>query len=133
MKISKKDFEELKGNYDHQVRSGKPGKNEKGDIDHQTDWIFFDRATIEKLLEAADKDPEKGGIKFYFCEYTQELSKKYYAKDPEAYDGMLTLVLTAANIEGDEIKDIGFMTRGGDEEDFENHGRQCPPYCKPTI
>jgi hypothetical protein len=131
MKISKKDFEELKDNYDKQVGSGNPGKNAKGDIDHQTDWIFFDRQTIEKLLAAADKDPEKGGIKFYFCEYTEALAKKYYPEDSEGYNGMLTLVLTAANIEGDEIKDTGFMTRGGGDEDFENHGRTCPPFCNP--
>jgi hypothetical protein len=131
MYISKKEFEELKGKYDIEVRQGKPGTNASGDISHQTDWIFFDRSTIEKLLKTADQDPNKGGIKFYFGQYTEALAKKYFPTNSEAYDGMLTLVMTAANLEGDVVQDVEVTTGDGDDGGFENHGKQCPPHCDP--
>ena len=62
MKISKVDFESMKAKYDKEVKKGKPakGKNDK-EKDNQTDWIFFDRETLEGLLAKADKDPKVVG------------------------------------------------------------------------
>jgi hypothetical protein len=131
MKISKADFESMRAKYDKEVKKGKPGKNKKGEITDQTDWIFFDRETLEGLLAKANPDPKKGGIKFYFSQYSESVAKKYHPNNPGSYDGMVTLVMTAANEEAGSITDINQKTNVDDEGEFENIGRMCPPYCDP--
>jgi hypothetical protein len=126
MKISKEDFESMKAKYDKEVKKGKPGKNKKGDISDQTDWIFFDRETLERLLAKADKDPKKGGIQFYMTEYTEEVAAKYHPNEVEKLTGALTLVMRPANIENELISAV---LAGGD--DYENIGTMCPPFCEP--
>ncbi|WP_051316048.1 hypothetical protein [Algoriphagus vanfongensis] len=120
MKISRKSFLEMKSKYDKEVRSGKPGKERKKDIDHQTDWVFFDRAYLQEILDKTDE--KTGGIKFYLTEYTEETAKETHPEDPEKYIGRLTLVLCPTNLGGD--KEIG-----DDEEDYYNSGELCPPTC----
>ncbi|PZX54580.1 hypothetical protein LV84_02733 [Algoriphagus ratkowskyi] len=131
MRISREALEAMRKKYDAEVRSGRTATNQNGNVIDQTKWIFFDRTTIEKLLEKSD--PTTGGIKFYFGEYTTELAKEYFPDNPEAYDGLITLVMSAANLEGDQVEDLDFMERSGDPGagDFENHGKQCPPTCDP--
>lgn len=121
MKITKQDFDQMKSNYNQEVKKGKPGKDQKGDVDNQTDWIFFDRETLEKVLAQADSDPKKGGIKFYITEYTKEVAEKYHPTDSDAYEGRLTLVFEATHADGLEA------TVGGD---LENLGTSCPPRCQ---
>jgi hypothetical protein len=128
MKISKEDFESMKTKYDKEVKKGKSakGKNGKDKID-QTNWIFFDRETLERLLAKADKDPKVGGIQFYFTEYTEEVASKYYPNDVDKVTGALTLVMRPANLQ--EGQDSVKILETGD--DFENRGTMCPPFCKP--
>jgi hypothetical protein len=121
MKISKADFEQMKAKYDKEVKKGKPAKGKKGDIDNQTDWIFFDRETLEKVLAQADPDPKKGGIKFYFTEYTQEVAEKYHTNESELYEGRLTLVFEAAH--ADKLSTVSGSS-------MENIGKACPPKCQ---
>ncbi|MEN2281705.1 molecular chaperone DnaK [Algoriphagus sp. SE2] len=130
MKISKEDFESMKAKYDKEVKKGKPAKDNKDkDKINQTSWIFFDRETLEGLLEKADKDPKVGGIQFYFTEYTEETAKKFYPNEAEDYTGQLTLVMRAAN-----LKETQQVSRGvaGDEEEYQNRGVQCPYVCEPA-
>ncbi|MFT4856929.1 MAG: hypothetical protein ACI9UV_000408 [Algoriphagus sp.] len=126
MKISKEDFESMKAKYDKEVKQGKPGKNKKGDINDQTDWIFFDRETLERLLAKAGKDPKKGGIQFYMTEYTEEVAAKYHPNEVKKLTGALTLVMRPANIENELISAVL-----GGEDDYENIGTMCPPFCEP--
>jgi len=128
MKISKEDFESMKTKYDKEVKKGKSakGKNGKDKID-QTNWIFFDRETLERLLAKVDKDPKIGGIQFYITEYTEEVAAKYYPNEVEQLTGALTIVMRPANLqEGqDSVKILET------EDDYENRGTMCPPFCKP--
>ena len=121
MKISKADFEQMKAKYDQEVKKGKPAKGKKGDIVDQTDWIFFDRKTLEEILA----DPKAGGIKFYFTEYTEEVAKAYYPENPDEYVGRINLVITASSESGkNEIEDSS-----GNATYF-NKAQICPPYCQ---
>lgn len=129
MKISKDDFESMQAKYDKEVKKGKPAKNKNGkDKVDQTNWIFFDRGTLEGLLAKADADPKKGGIQFYITEYTEEVAAKYYPNDVEQLTGALTLVMRAANLDENKVS----VTLQGTEEDYENRGNICPPFCDPA-
>ncbi|RIW18526.1 molecular chaperone DnaK [Algoriphagus lacus] len=120
MKISKADFEQMKAKYDQEVKKGKPAKGKKGDIVDQTDWIFFDRKTLEEILA----DPNAGGIKFYFTEYTEEVAKKLHPENPDEYVGRINLVMTASVDGQGEILDAS-----GDSS-YYNRGKLCPPTCE---
>lgn len=119
MRISKEEFEEMREKYSQEVGSGKPGTNEKGEITTQTQWIFFDRASIQRVLD--ESDPEKGGIKFHLTEYTAATAEKYHKGQGEVYNGMLTLVFEAAS--SDQL-----TAQNG--TNFENVGKSCPPFCE---
>lgn len=124
MKISKKDFEQMKGKYDQEVKKGKAAKGKKGeDKTDQTDWVFFDRETLEKLL--SQTDPTSGGIKFYITEYTADTAKKMYPEEADQYEGQLTLVMQPANLEGETLNAV----EDGDGN-YYNRGRQCPYRCE---
>lgn len=115
----------MKAKYDKEVKKGKPAKDkENKDKDDQTNWIFFDRETLEGLLAKADQDPEVGGIQFYFTEYTEETAKKFYPDEVEAYTGQITLVMRAAKLKGGKLE-------LGEDDDYVNHGQICPPLCEP--
>jgi len=120
MKISKADFDQMKAKYDQEVKKGKPAKGNKGDIDNQTNWIIFDRGTLEEILA----DPKATGIKFYFTEYTESTAQAYYPENPDEYVGRLNLVMTAATEEGrGEVSNEGNAT-------YFNRGIICPPTCQ---
>ncbi len=126
MKISKEDFESMKGKYDKEVKKGKPAKDKKGkDKTDQTNWIFFDRETLEGLLAKADQDPKKGGIQFYFTEYTEETAKKVYPNEANDYTGQMTLVMRAANLQEDKLNIISST-----EDGYVGGGMECPYRCE---
>jgi hypothetical protein len=125
MRISKEDFESMKAKYDKEVKKGKPAKDkENKDKTDQTNWIFFGRETLEGLLVKADKDPKKGGIQFYITAYTEEVAKKYHPKDAEKLTGALTLVMRPANFENE-------LVTATVDDNYENRGGICPPFCNP--
>lgn len=123
MKISKKDFQQMKKKYAKEVKKGRPAKTRRFRIADQTDWIYFDRETLERILSKSDPDPKKGGIIFHFTEYTEEVAMKNHPENPEDYEGLLTLVLEPASppTEGKLAK--------SSMESYENRGYQCPPRC----
>ncbi len=128
MKISKKDFEEMQKKYKEEVGKGKPAKNPKGDVTQQTEWVFFDRETLQNILDQADQDGKTGGIKFYLTEYTEELAKKWHPMDPQNYTAGITLVLKAANLKEGKPVDVTDSEVTGEE--YENRGIKCPPTCQ---
>lgn len=121
MKISKKDFENMKEKYGQEVKKGKPAKGEKKVSENQTDWIFFDRKTLEEILG----NPKAEGIKFYFTEYTEDVAKEYYPANPDEYVGRLNLVMTASADNG-KI-DVSDEIEG---QTYFNRAQVCPPYCQ---
>jgi hypothetical protein len=122
MKISKKDFDQMQKKYDQEIQKGKPARGPKQDVDNQTKSIFFDRQTIEEVLSKADKDPHKGGIKFYFTEYTEEVARKLYPENPEDYIGRLGIVMSPSSSVNENLDQ--------DEEEYYNRGNYCPPKCE---
>lgn len=124
MKIRKQDFLDMQAKYKKEVKKGKPGKNKTTDITDQTDWIFFDRETLENILAQADKDPKKGGIKFYLTEYTEETASTIHPENPETYVGRLALVLSPVTSESVEI------TGADGDGNYYNKGVACPPTCQ---
>jgi len=124
MKITKQDFLAMQDKYKKEVKKGKPGKNKKEDVTDQTDWVFFDRETLETILAEADKDPKKGGIKFYITEYTVETAEQLHPENPEAYVGRINLVLQASKADATNIKlEVA-------DENYYNRGELCPPTCQ---
>ncbi len=121
MKIDKEEFELMREKYALEVGSGMPGMNSLTIITDQTKWIFFDRESLERVLAQANPDPKKGGIKFHFAEYTQEVAEKHHPQDSNSYVGRLTLAFEAAD------KDNLNQDSG---TDFENIGGICPPDCQ---
>ncbi len=126
MKITKKDFEEMRGKYREEIKIGNPGENQQGAIHNQTNWVFFDRETIERVLAKADADPKVGGIKFYMVEYTEKTASDVsYIEDPDQLVGRLTLVMSPADKKVSGVEDI----QTNEEGDYENFGKTCPPAC----
>ncbi|PZV80849.1 hypothetical protein CLV31_11115 [Algoriphagus aquaeductus] len=121
MKINKTDFEQMKAKYDQEVKKGKAAKGKKRDIVDQTNWIFFDRKTLEEILA----NPKADGIKFYFTEYTEEVAKEYYPENPDEYVGRLNLVMTASSDSGknDILNEM-------EDPTYYNKAQICPPYCQ---
>lgn len=124
MKISKQDFLKMQDKYKKEVKKGKPGKNKTTDITDQTDWVFFDRETLEAILAEADMDPKKGGIKIYITEYTEESAQDIHPEDPEIYVGRLALVLSPVN-----SSVLRASVTDGDGS-YYNKGVSCPPTCQ---
>jgi surface antigen len=122
MKISKADFEEMKAKYNKEVKKGKSAKDKNNkDVTDQTDWIFFDRSTLEEILA----DPKAEGIKFYFTEYTEEVAKAYYPENPDEYVGRVNLVMTASTENG-KIE----ISNADGTNTYYNRGDICPPTCQ---
>lgn len=114
-----KKFEKLRRGYSEQVGSGKSGKDQNGkDITNQTQSVWFDRKSIEELLEKTDE--KTGGIKIYFGEYDEDTADEVtYSKDPNELVGKLTVILGASNNNDDPTD--GALLRNG--------GKICPPHC----
>lgn len=142
--MTREEFEAFRDAYKKSAKKSKKAKNKKGErIDEQSDWVWFDRETIQKLLDMTD--PKKGGIKIYFGQY----DKKNVESLPEDmrkkhdYVGRVSLALMASNKTETEFEDIYsgsnemqdasrmmLMSRG-DGDSPVNAGSVCPPECTP--
>ncbi|WP_194776009.1 hypothetical protein [Pararhodonellum marinum] len=123
--------------YDKSAKKFQKAKGFDGkEIEEQTDWVFFDRDLIQKLLDMTDK--KSGGIKMYFGQYDKE-NLDLIPKDRklrEDYEGRVSLALAAANREGEEIIDVDDeviqargMGGGSGGGGTQNGGNICPPSC----
>jgi hypothetical protein len=123
MKISKKDFDRMKAKYHKEVKQGKPGKNKKHEIDHQTNWVAY---TKEDLMEVLNKDGVTG-LKFHFVEYPEDVAEEFYGKDAHLYVGRLGLVYSPIY---DSAGDTRSAKLAGDEDEYYDRGATCPPRCE---
>lgn len=141
--MTKEELEAFRNAYQKAAKKSIKAKNKDGkEIDEQSDWVWFDRNTIQNLLDMTDQD--QGGIKIYFGQY----DKKNLEILPEDrrnkhdYEGLVSLALVACNKTKTEYEDIYtatneiqkdsnlmLMSRGG--ESPVNAGDVCPPICKP--
>ena len=142
--MTREELEAFRDAYKKSAKKSKKAKNKKGElIDEQSDWVWFDRNTIQKLLEMTD--PGNGGIKIYFGQYDErnvvmlpeDMRKKH------DYVGRVSLALMASNKTKTEYEDIysgsnniqntsemSLMRDGGGESPA-NAGDVCPPKCNP--
>nr|MBI1231232.1 hypothetical protein [Cytophagales bacterium] len=112
-----KKFERLKKQYEEFI--SKAEKDIEGDkAIKQTRSVWFDRFTIEKLLEQTD--PKTGGIKIFFGKYDEDTSSEADKSfKPEELNGKLTVILAASN--ANEDPEVESMVING--------GKVCPPDC----
>ena len=134
--MKKEDLKKFIEPYKKHVQKGLPGIDSNGKlVTEQSQWAFFDRAAIEKLLQMTD--PETGGIKIYFGQYDRE--NIYLVpedrEDREQYIGRISVALSAANKEVDGIFDVFLSSDSieSGEDSIENGAGLCPPYCKPPV
>jgi hypothetical protein len=141
--MTREELEAFRKAYKKAAKKSIKGKNSKGqEIPEQSDWVWFDRNTIQKLLDMTDD--ANGGIKIYFGQY----DKKNVVLLPEDrrnkhdYVGLVSLALIACNKTETAYEDIytatneiqkdsnlKLMSRGS--ESPVNAGDVCPPACKP--
>lgn len=142
--MTRDELEAFREAYQKSAKKSKKAKNKDGkDINEQSDWVWFDRNTIQKLLDMTD--PDQGGIKIYFGQYDkqnvvmlpEDMRKKH------DYVGRVSLALMACNKTETEFEDIYsssnemqdasrmmLMSRG-DGDSPVNAGSVCPPECTP--
>ncbi|HLT06356.1 MAG TPA: hypothetical protein VK014_02460 [Cyclobacteriaceae bacterium] len=112
-------FKKLRESYAKQIGRGEYGKNREGKkITDQTQSIWFDRKTIQDLLDQTDE--KTGGIKIYFGEYDEDTADEVTSvKDTKDLVGRLTVILAASNDNEDPT----------DGKLLKNGGKICPPNC----
>jgi hypothetical protein len=142
--MTREELEEFKTAYKKAAKKSIKAKNKKGElIKEQSDWVWFDRDTIQKLLDLTD--PVKGGIKIYFGQYDKKnvemLPKE--RRDKHDYVGRVSLALAACNKTETEFEDIYsesneiqntsnlMLMRSNDRDSPVNAGYVCPPDCQP--
>ncbi|RPA67046.1 hypothetical protein EF405_18125 [Cyclobacteriaceae bacterium YHN15] len=142
--MTKEELEAFRSAYQKAAKKSIKAKNRNGRvINEQSDWVWFDRDTIQKLLDMTD--PDKGGIKIYFGQYDKKnvemLPKE--RRDKHDYVGRVSLALAACNKKENEYEDIYseaneiqdtsnlmLMSRNNRDSPV-NAGNVCPPDCTP--
>ena len=96
------------------------------EIEEQSDWVWFDRQTIEALLSKTD--PKTGGLKIYFGQYNKENISLLPddRSNREDYIGRVSMALVAANQGPKGIEELGDQDDSGS---IANGGGLCPPDC----
>ncbi|MEX2512523.1 MAG: hypothetical protein WD398_06430 [Cyclobacteriaceae bacterium] len=112
-----KKFEKLKENYKKFSQKAEEAINGIDAVD-QTQSVWFDRHSIEKLLAQTDK--KSGGIRIFLGMYNEDTLSERDERDRSAdYIGKLTLILTASNDNEKPEQESAIM----------NGGKVCPPDC----
>ncbi|MCH7411809.1 hypothetical protein MM239_20650 [Belliella sp. DSM 111904] len=131
--MKKATLKKFRAYYRKHGKINNPGLDSHGKpIKEQTDWVWFDRETIEAALAHADRHGKVGGLKMYFGQYDKETINSL-PKDcdkKEAYIGRISLVLVPANKTKEGLNDILLSEVSGPiDEGGWNGGAMCPPDC----
>lgn len=109
-----KKFHSLRENYKRLIEEA--FGSEKASKQSQSVW--FDRKTIEKLLEQTKE--EEGGLKIFFGVYDENtISEIKDSGYPTENIGKLTVILSASNNNEDPTEESRII----------NGGKVCPPDC----
>jgi hypothetical protein len=142
--MTREELEAFRAAYKKAAKKSKKAKNKKGElINEQSDWVWFDRNTIQKLLDMTD--PENGGIKIYFGQYDEKnvVMLPEDMRKRHDYVGRVSLALMASNKTKTEYEDIYsgsneiqdsskmMLMSSGDGDSPVNAGSVCPPICTP--
>ncbi len=99
-------------------------------IEEQSDWVYFEKETLEKMLRQIKGE---GGIKFYFGQYDKEnlyiLPKE--TEKREDYIGRMSVAMVAC-IKGKDgsLVELDVADEGDlDSDPIQNGGELCPPTC----
>lgn len=141
--MTREELEAFRKAYQKAAKKSVKAKNGKGRaIDEQSDWVWFDRKSIQQILDMTD--PKEGGIKIYLGQYDKKninmLPKEM--REKHDYVGKVSLALVACNKTKEEFEDIYSDTLVDSEKDLKsqrsdggisplNAGNVCPPICKP--
>ncbi|MFD2034130.1 hypothetical protein ACFSKL_04970 [Belliella marina] len=135
--MNREELKKFREYYRKHGKINKPGLDFRGEpIKEQTDWVWFDRETIENALKDADPDGKIGGLKMYFGQYDKETIRMIPEdrEKKEAYIGRISLVLKPCNMTGEGLEEVKSCDENGDDDDDDdglswNGGRICPPNC----
>ncbi|WP_158855894.1 hypothetical protein [Lunatibacter salilacus] len=110
-------FDRLKRQYEEYIAKAEKD-TDGGKAMQQTRSVWFDRHTIEELLEQTD--PKTGGIKIFFGKYDEEtLAESHALTNKRDLDGKLTVILAASDDNQDPQVESMVV----------NGGKVCPPDC----
>lgn len=126
--MNNKQLEAFRNAYRESVKIGIKGKDKNGhDIEEQSDWVWFDRESLKKLLDTSDE--RTGGIKMYFGQYDKDNLDILPAdrKNREDYIGRISIAMVASNKTDYGYEDLQKPDGGG----IKNGGDLCPPDCNP--
>jgi hypothetical protein len=141
--MTREELEGFRKAYQKSAKKSIKAENAQGKpINEQSEWVWFDRDSIQKLLDMTD--PKTGGIKIYFGQYDKKNIEMLPQdrKNREEYIGMVSLALVASNKTKTAFEDIYSDTLPGTEENKIsqksgggssplNAGNVCPPGCTP--
>ncbi|EOZ95947.1 hypothetical protein A33Q_2540 [Indibacter alkaliphilus LW1] len=139
--MNRKELEAFRKAYQKAAKKSIKANNGKGKpIEEQSDWVWFDRDSIQKLLDMTD--PKTGGIKIYFGQYDKENVEMlpHDRKNREEYVGRVSVALVACDKTEKEYKDIySELSSETEPESLKsdggispmNAGELCPPSCNP--
>jgi hypothetical protein len=143
--MTKEELEAFRNAYQKAAKKSIKAKNKNGkEINEQSDWVWFDRNTIQQLLDMTDQN--QGGIKIYFGQYDKKNVEMLPKERREKHDyvGKVSLALIACNktkteyediySEANEIQDtsnLKLMSRSSGGRSPVNAGNVCPPDCIP--
>lgn len=139
--MTREELEAFRKAYQKAAKKSVKANNGKDQpINEQSDWVWFDRDSIQKLLDMTD--PKTGGIKIYFGQYDKENIEMLPQdrKNREEYVGMVSLALVASNksktsytdiLSGDETNSNDSVVKSDQGPSPLNAGELCPPDCNP--
>ncbi|GAB2625556.1 hypothetical protein [Belliella aquatica] len=127
-------IKKFRENYAKNGKINKPGIGADGKpIKEQTNWVWFNRETIEAALAKADADGKTGGLKMFFGQYDKETISMIPADRPkrEDYIGRISLVLVPTNLTEEGLQEVNHVQEPTSDEDDDgwNGGMLCPPEC----
>lgn len=110
-------FNKLKANYEDLMELANKAVP-SGEFSNQSKSVWFDRKSIERLLQQTDE--KTGGLKIFFGVYDKSTVADIQSeRTAEESIGKLTVILTASD-----------DNRSTDEPDkILNGGKTCPPDC----
>lgn len=127
--MKRKDLEKFREAYDTSMKRAIKGLDKNGNpIEEQSDWVYFEKETLEKMLKQIQGE---GGIKFYFGQYDKEnlyiLPRE--TDQREDYIGRVSVAMVGCKKdENGKLVELE-LDDEVDSDSIQNGGSLCPPFC----